>query len=117
MPLLQKHISSIVIYIKCSHNIPLHVYQEDYWQLFNNTKLYYSINKKIVKLLLYKLAPSLTAILKHPQIVNVYSREITCYIIKNKYSILFILDYYFSYNKESTKKFILPKELTSKILL
>ncbi|MDU2930774.1 MAG: hypothetical protein E7B67_02225 [Veillonella sp.] len=34
-----------------------------------------------------------------------------------KHSILFILDYYFTYNKESTKKFILPKELTSKILL
>ena len=103
--------------IKCSHNIPMQLYQEDYWQLFNNTKLYYSIDKKIVKFLLYKLTPSLTAILKHPQIVNVYSREITCYIIKNQYSILFILDYYFTYNKESTKKFILPKELTSKILL
>lgn len=103
--------------IKCSHNIPMQLYQEDYWQLFNNTKLYYSIDKKIVKFLLYKLTPSLTAILKHPQIVNVYSREITCYIIKNQYSILFILDYYFIYNKESTKKFILPKELTSKILL
>ena len=103
--------------IKCSHNIPMQLYQEDYWQLFNNTKLYYSIDKKIVKFLLYKLTPSLTAILKHPQIVNVYSREITCYIIKNQYSILFILDYYFTYNKESTKKFILPKELISKILL
>lgn len=103
--------------IKCSHNIPMQLYQEDYWQIFNNTKLYYSIDKKIVKFLLYKLTPSLTAILKHPQIVNVYSREITCYIIKNQYSILFILDYYFTYNKESTKKFILPKELTSKILL
>lgn len=103
--------------IKCAHNIPMQLYQEDYWQLFNNTKLYYSIDKKIVKFLLYKLTPSLTAILKHPQIVNVYSREITCYIIKNQYSILFILDYYFTYNKESTKKFILPKELTSKILL
>lgn len=103
--------------IKCSHNIPMQLYQEDYWQLFNNTKLYYSIDKKIVKFLLYKLTPSLTAILKHPQIVNVYSREITCYIIKNQYSILFILDYYFTYNKESTKKFILPKELTLKILL
>ena len=103
--------------IKCFHNIPMQLYQEDYWQLFNNTKLYYSIDKKIVKFLLYKLTPSLTAILKHPQIVNVYSREITCYIIKNQYSILFILDYYFTYNKESTKKFILPKELTSKILL
>lgn len=103
--------------IKCSHNIPMQLYQEDYWQLFNNTKLYYSIDKKIVKFLLDKLTPSLTAILKHPQIVNVYSREITCYIIKNQYSILFILDYYFTYNKESTKKFILPKELTSKILL
>lgn len=103
--------------IKCSHNIPMQLYQEDYWQLFNNTKIYYSIDKKIVKFLLYKLTPSLTAILKHPQIVNVYSREITCYIIKNQYSILFILDYYFTYNKESTKKFILPKELTSKILL
>lgn len=103
--------------IKCSHNIPMQLYQEDYWQLFNNTKLYYSIDKKIVKFLLYKLTPSLTAILKHPQIVNVYSREITCYIIKNQYSILFILDYYFTYNKESTNKFILPKELTSKILL
>jgi hypothetical protein len=103
--------------IKCSHNIPMQLYQEDYWQLFNNTKLYYSIDKKIVKFLLYKLTPSLTAILKHPQIVNVYLREITCYIIKNQYSILFILDYYFTYNKESTKKFILPKELTSKILL
>lgn len=103
--------------IKCSHNIPMQLYQEDYWQLFNNTKLYYSIDKKIVKFLLYKLTPSLIAILKHPQIVNVYSREITCYIIKNQYSILFILDYYFTYNKESTKKFILPKELTSKILL
>ena len=103
--------------IKCSHNIPMQLYQEDYWQLFNNTKLYYSIDKKIIKFLLYKLTPSLTAILKHPQIVNVYSREITCYIIKNQYSILFILDYYFTYNKESTKKFILPKELTSKILL
>lgn len=103
--------------IKCSHNIPMQLYQEAYWQLFNNTKLYYSIDKKIVKFLLYKLTPSLTAILKHPQIVNVYSREITCYIIKNQYSILFILDYYFTYNKESTKKFILPKELTSKILL
>ncbi len=103
--------------IKCFHNIPMQLYQEDYWQLFNNTKLYYSIDKKIVKLLLYKLTPSLTTILKHPQIVNVYSREITCYIIKNQYSILFILDYYFTYNKESTKKFNLPKELTSKILL
>lgn len=103
--------------IKCFHNIPMQLYQEDYWQLFNNTKLYYSIDKKIVKLLLYKLTPSLTTILKHPQIVNVYSREITCYIIKNQHSILFILDYYFTYNKESTKKFNLPKELTSKILL
>lgn len=47
--------------IKCSHNIPMQLYQEAYWQLFNNTKLYYSIDKKIVKFLLYKLTPSLTA--------------------------------------------------------
>lgn len=103
--------------IICSHNIPLQEYQEDFWQLFNNTKLYYSINNKIIKLLLNKLTPSLITILKHPQIVSTYSREITCYIVKNNYSILFILDYYFTYNKESTKKFSLPKELTAKMIL
>lgn len=100
-----------------SQNIPSQEYQKDYWTLFSYTKLYNTISEQIINLLINKTNPSLTIILKHPQIVNTYSRKIANYIIKREYSILFILDYYFTYDKETVKKYTLPKELNTKILL
>ena len=103
--------------ILCSRNIPNQEYQKDYWTLFSYAKLYNTISGQIIKLLINKTNPSLTSILNHPQIVTTYSRKIASYIIKKEYSILFILDYFFTYDKETVKKYTLPKELNSKILL
>lgn len=100
-----------------SHNLPNQEYQKDYWTLFSYAKLYNTISDQIINLLIKKTNPNLTSILNHPQIVNTYSRKIASYIIKKEYSILFILDYFFTYDKETVKKYTLPKELNTKILL
>lgn len=98
-------------------NLPNQEYQKDYWILFSYAKLYNTISDQIINLLINKTNPNLTSILNHPQIVNTYSRKIAIYIIKKEYSILFILDYFFTFDKETVKKYTLPKELNTKILL
>ena len=103
--------------ITLAHNTPCKEYQENYWYLFNDTKRYNIINNNTFKKIIQTFNPNISTLLKYSQIVNTYSREITNYIIKRTDFVFFILDYFYTYNKENRKQFTIPKELSVKTLL